>query len=474
VAAENGFTSDFPPEATGEVAKLESASPSTATQDVQDLRALLWSSIDNRESRDLDQVEVCESLDGGRIRLRLGIADVAQFVAKGSAIDKRAAANTTSLYTGVETFPMLPEELSCDLTSLLEAKERLVIVVDLIVDQSGTVTEMHPYRARVVNHAKLTYEAVGMWLTGGAAPEEFGAIQGLADQVRLQDVLAQRLRTQRQAHGALDFETIEATPVTSPNGDVVDLAVTRKNRARDLIEDFMIAANVAMASFLEGRRVPSIRRVVHVPKRWPRIVELAKRYGASLPNEPSSVALAGFLKLRREADPDTFADLSLSVVKLLGAGEYAVERPWEPDGEEGHFGLAVDDYSHTTAPNRRYADLVMQRLVKATLAGEAIPYTADELDTIAAHCTEMENAARKVERTMRKVVAATLLERRVGETFDAIVTGVNESGTFARLMHPPAEGRIVRGEHSLDVGDRVKVKLVEVDVGKGYIDFARL
>ena len=474
IAADNGFISDFAPETRAEVSNLErSAATTTLPKDVRDLRSLLWSSIDNRESRDLDQVEVCEPLDGGKTRLRLGIADVDQYVPKDSAIDRRAAENTTSLYTGVATFPMLPEELSTDLTSLLEAKERLAVVADLVIDESGNVTDMTAYRALVVNRAKLTYEAVGMWLAGGAAPEEVVAIAGLADQVRLQDDLARRLRTRRQERGALDLETIEAQPVTSPNGDVVDITVTRKSRARDLIEDFMIAANVAMASFLEARRVPSIRRVVHVPKRWPRLVELAKRYGATLPDEPSSKALAEFLKDRRAADPDTFADLSLSVVKLLGAGEYTVERPWEPDGEEGHFGLAVDDYSHTTAPNRRYADLVMQRLVKATLDGAPTPYTAEELDAIALHCTQMENAARKVERSMRKVVAATLLRSRVGEMFDAIVTGVNQDGTFARLTHPPAEGRIVRGEHGLDVGDHVPVKLVGVDVEKGYIDFAR-
>jgi exoribonuclease-2 len=474
IAADNGFISDFAPETRAEVSYLErSATTTTLPKDVRDLRSLLWSSIDNRESRDLDQVEVCEPLDGGKTRLRLGIADVDQYVPKDSAIDRRAAENTTSLYTGVATFPMLPEELSTDLTSLLEAKERLAVVADLVIDEAGNVTDMTAYRALVVNRAKLTYEAVGMWLAGGAAPEEVVAIAGLADQVRLQDDLARRLRTRRQERGALDLETIEAQPVTSPNGDVVDITVTRKSRARDLIEDFMIAANVAMASFLEARRVPSIRRVVHVPKRWPRLVELAKRYGATLPDEPSSKALAEFLKDRRAADPDTFADLSLSVVKLLGAGEYTVERPWEPDGEEGHFGLAVDDYSHTTAPNRRYADLVMQRLVKATLDGAPTPYTAEELDAIALHCTQMENAARKVERSMRKVVAATLLRSRVGEMFDAIVTGVNQDGTFARLTHPPAEGRIVRGEHGLDVGDHVPVKLVGVDVEKGYIDFAR-
>ena len=476
IAAENGFVSTFPSDADAEVAAIEkTVAPTALPTDVRDLRSMLWSSIDNRESRDLDQIEFCETAAGGAIRLRLGVADVARLVTKGSAIDRHAAANTTSLYTGVETLPMLPEELSSDLTSLLEGAERLVVVVDLLIDQAGNITETTAYRALVVNRAKLTYESVGMWLTGGgAAPEEVVAMPELGPQVRLQDEFAQRLRARRHERGALDLETIEAQPVTSAGGEIVDLAVTRKNRARDLIEDFMIAANASLAAFLEARRIPSIRRVVHVPKRWPRLVELAKGYGETLPDEPSSIALAAFLDRRRKADPDTFADLSLSVVKLLGSGEYTVERPWGPDGEEGHFGLAVDDYAHTTAPNRRYADLVMQRLVKATLAGESTPYTAEELDGIAEHCTAMESAARKVERSMRKVIAATLLAHRVGEMFDAIVTGVNQSGTFARLTHPPAEGRIVRGEHGLDVGDRVRVKLTEVDVAKGYIDFSRV
>lgn len=478
VAEDNGFVADFSSDVRADIARIESANGENSEQDttrsgdVRDLRSLPWSSIDNRESRDLDQIEFCEPADGGAIRLRLGIADVDHLVSKDSAIDRRAATNTTSLYTGVEIFPMLPEELSTDLTSLLEGVEREVVVVELLVDESGEVTDTSVYRALARNHAKLSYEAVALWLAGGAAPEEITAIDGLAAQIRLQDETARRLRERRYERGALDLETIEARPVTA-NGQVVDIEVARKSRARDLIEDFMIAANVALATFLEERRVPSIRRVVHVPKRWPRLVELASRYGGKLPEEPSSVALAEFLRSRRSKDPDTFADLSLSVVKLLGSGEYTVERPWEPDGEEGHFGLAVDDYSHTTAPNRRYADLVMQRLVKATLAGAPAPYRAEELDAIAARCTAMENAARKVERTMRKVIAASLLEHRVGETFDAIVTGVNQSGTFARLTHPPAEGRVVRGEDGLDVGDHVRVKLVATDVAKGYIDFAR-
>lgn len=474
IAVENGFVSDFSPEVQTEVAHLEHRNGDAVhTADVRDLRTLLWSSIDNRESRDLDQVEYCERLADDSIRLRLGVADVAYLVAKDSAIDMRAAANTTSLYTGVATFPMLPEELSTDLTSLLEAADRLVVVVDLVVDVDGKVRDVNAYRALVANRAKLTYEAIGQWLAGGPAPEELAAIAGLEEQVRLQDEVAKRLRARRHECGALDLETIEARPVTSSGGEVIDIEVTRKNRARDLIEDFMIAANVGVAGFLEARRVPSIRRIVRVPKRWARLVELAKRYDDTLPDAPSSLALSEFLRRRRAADPNSFADISLSVVKLLGSGEYTVERPWEPDGEEGHFGLAVDDYSHTTAPNRRFADLVMQRLVKALLAGTEIPYTADELDAIAERCTAMESAARKVERTMRKVVAATLLQRRVGEMFDAIITGVNQNGTYARLTHPPAEGRVMRGEHGLDVGDRVRVRLIDVDVEKGYIDFAK-
>jgi VacB/RNase II family 3'-5' exoribonuclease len=477
IVSEHGFVSEFAPDVRAEVARIgelhEGDRVSATHDDIHDLRSLPWTSIDNRETRDLDQVEVCEPLDAGVTRLRLGVADVDHLVPKDSAIDRRAAANTTSLYTGVETFSMLPEELSTDLTSLVEGAERLVVVVDLVVDGAGEVTDVSVYRARIVNRAKLAYDSVGMWLAGAASiPEAFAALPGLEAQIRLQDDVARRLRLRRHERGALDLETIEARPVTS-DGDVVDLEVTRKSRARELIEDFMIAANAATAQYLEMRRVPSIRRVVRAPRRWPRIVELAKRNGHTLPDEPSSAALADFLRRRRTANPDAFADLSLSVVKLLGSGEYVVERPWEPDGDEGHFGLALDDYSHTTAPNRRYADLVMQRLVKASVAGAPAPYTATELDAIAERCTVMEDAAGRVEREMRKVVAATLMAHRVGETFDAIVTGVNRGGTFARLIHPPVEGRVMRGEDGMDVGDRVRLELVEVDVAKAYIDFAR-
>jgi ribonuclease R len=489
IARDAGFDPDFPADAEGELAAIAArmthvggvTTPTVATASdpsagTLDLRALLWSSIDNRESRDLDQIEYCEQLENGDVHVRIGIADVDSLVVKSSALDRHAAANTTSVYTGVATFPMLPERLSTDLTSLNEGAERLAVVVDLVVTASGDVRDATAYRALVVNRARLTYEVVGNWLGGmAAAPPEVAALGGLAAQIQLQDRVAQALRARRQDRGALDLETIEAHPVITGDGSVVNLEVTRKSRARELIEDFMIAANVAMAEFLERRQVPSIRRVVHVPKRWPRIVDLAREHGTTLPPAPNAAALAEFLRARRAADPDRFADLSLAVVKLLGPGEYAVERPWASgtEGDEGHFGLAVDDYSHTTAPNRRYADLVMQRLLKATLLGAPVPYAADELDPIAARCTAMENAARKVEREMRKVVAATLLAHRIGESFDAIVTGVSTSGTYARLIHPPAEGRVVRGEHGVDVGDRIRVTLVSTDPRRGFVDFER-
>jgi exoribonuclease-2 len=477
IVGEHGFEATLPDAVEREVAALRPA-PATAP-DVRDLRTLLWSSIDNPESRDLDHVEVAERLAGDAFRVRIGMADGGHLVPKGSAVDAHALRNTTSVYTGAAIFPMLPERLSTDLTSLLEGVERLAVVVDLTVAPTGDVTAAEVYRALVVNHAKLAYDDVSAWLASGGASdgpvrEAASRLTGLADQLRLQNDVASRLREQRHRRGALDLETIEANPVTV-DGRVVDLALVHKSRARDLIEDFMIAANVAMAERLEQRNVPSIRRVVRAPERWPRIVEIAARYGTTLPAKADSLALALFLRARRAADPQHFADLSLSIVKLIGAGEYAVERPWVTgegveDGE-GHFGLAVDDYSHATAPNRRYADLVMQRLLVAMVAGAPAPYTAEELDAIAARCTQMEDEARRVERAMRKVVAATLLAGRIGETFDAIVTGVSSKGVFARLLRPPAEGRIMRGTHGLDVGDRVRVRLTHTNREKGWIDF---
>ncbi len=465
VLVENGFVPDVP-------VGIEQKIPRepTETGQAEDLHHLAWSSIDNLESRDLDQIEYAERLDQGAIRLLIGIADVDAFAPRGSAVDNFAWKNTTSLYTGVRVFPMLPEVLSNDRTSLLEGGKRLVVVTELVVLPDGSLDDRgtRVYPAHVTNHAKLVYERVGAWLEGGGAPPDDARI---ADQLRLQDEAAQRLRRRRHEHGALDFETIEARPVTK-DGRIVDLEVTHKNRARELVEDLMIAANGATARFLETHGSSSIRRVVRAPKRWDRIVVIAHELGHELPATPSATALAGFLEARRAADPTRFADLSLSIVKLLGPGEYALQRASDPD--QGHFGLAVDDYTHSTAPNRRYPDLITQRLLKHVAAGAPPAYTDDELIEIAAHCTERENAGRKVERTLRKIAAAVLLTPRIGETFDAIVTGVSSKGTFARLLRPPAEGRVVTGEHGLDVGDAIRVKLVDTEPMRGFIDFAAI
>lgn len=469
---DNGFAPDLPPDAARQTALLGAAPESAPAADARDLRQLLWSSIDNDDTRDLDQVEVAEALPGGDTRLLIGVADVDALVSRDSPIDRHAAVNTTSVYTGVVTYNMLPERLSTDLTSLKEGVDRATIVIELIVSADGVIRHADAYRALIHNRAKLAYGSVGAWLEGnGAAPTRVAATAGLEAQLRLQDTVAQALRANRTRRGALDLDTIEASPVVR-DGQVVDIELTRKSRARELIEDFMIAANVAMATSLEAKGSPSIRRVVRTPARWPRIVELAATVGETLPATPDSGALAAFLIRRRAADPDHFPDLSLSVVKLLGAGDYVLERPGE--ASPGHFALAVEDYTHSTAPNRRFADLVTQRLLKAALAGAPPPYTDVELTAIADHCTDRENAARKVERLMRKKAAAVLLVGRIGETFDAIVTGASPKGTYVRILSPPVEGRVVRGWQGLDVGDRARVTLVRTDPADGFIDFERV
>jgi exoribonuclease-2 len=464
-AAQEGFEPDFGPDVERELAAL---TPLSFPPDVRDLRQLQWSSIDNVESRDLDQVEYAEPAQAGGIRLLIGIADVDAYVPRDSAVDAHARKNATSLYAGVAIFPMLPEKLSTGLTSLLPDEDRLAIVIDIVVQDDGEVGHGDAYRAVVRNKAKMAYEHVGAWLEQPSNPVD-GVPREMTDQLRLQAEAARRLKAERERAGALEFDTIEARPITK-DGRVVDLAVTRKNRARDLIEDFMIAANIATSKFLERSGSSGIRRVVRRPERWNRIVDLVRQHGGALPPEPDSHALAAFLAQARAKDPLRFPDLSLSIVKLLGRGEYALDLPGKDPG--GHFGLAADDYSHATAPNRRYADLVQQRLVKAVLAKASQPYTNDELASVAAHCTDREDAAQKVERHMRKVAAAELLGHRIGQTFDAIVTGVTPKGTFVRLLHPPAEGRVVHNEHGMDVGDRVRVKLVHVDPTRGFIDFA--
>ena len=467
----NGFDPVFPPEVMRQVGSLDDPSDDALPAGTRDMRALPWSSIDNRSSRDLDQIEASERLPDGTIRVRIGIADVESLVALGSAADEHAMANTTSVYTGVAVFPMLPERLSTDLTSLNEGEDRLAVVIEFDVATDGQLGSASVYRALVHNRAKLTYESVGGWLEGsGPAPEAIRGWPALGEQVRMQDEAAQRLRKARALAGSLDFESIEASPVVV-NGKVVDLAVARRNRARDLIEDFMVAANRSVAVFLLENNVPSIRRVVREPKRWDRIVALAAETGDTLPGTPDNRALGEFLSRRREADPEHFADLSLSVVKLLGPGEYVLERRLGDRRMAGHFGLAVADYVHSTAPNRRFADLVTQRLLRFVARGGARPYTDDELVAIAARCTERGEAARKVERTMRKIAGASMLADRVGESFAAVITASSPKGTYARLISPPVEGRVVGGGAGLDVGDTVRLTLKVADAVKGYIDF---
>ena len=469
---ENGFEPDDPPGVAQQLSDLERRPPVVAPgPGVRDLRRLCWSSIDNDTSRDLDQLEVAERLADGTTRVLVAIADVDAFVPKDSPIDRHAATQTTTVYTGVRNFPMLPEALSTAATSLQEAADKLAIVIEFVVGAAGRLQASDVSRAVVRSTAQLTYNAVGAWLEGrGPAPPKVAASPELQQQLRLQDGAAQALRDERYRHGALNIETIETRPVLL-NDQVVGVERQQKNRATELIEDFMIASNEAVARLLETRRVSSIRRVVKTPKRWDRIVALAATLGGRLPSGPDSKALNEFLIARKAADPDHFADLSLAVIKLMGPGEYVLERPGDP--EQGHFGLAVQDYTHSTAPNRRFADLVTQRLVKALLATRPAPYTDSELDAAATTCTLKEDAARKVERAMSKRIAAVALSGRLGEVFDAIVTGASPKGTFVRVLQPHVEGLLAHGAQGVDVGDKLRVRLVRTDVEHGFIDFAR-
>jgi len=440
--------------------------------EITDLRELQWASIDNDDSRDLDQLTVARNSGHDAVTILVAIADVDALVKKDSAIDGHAWTNTTSVYTPAGVFPMLPEKLSTDLTSLGESDDRLAVVTEMSISRDGEVLGSKIYRALVRNHAKLAYDGVGAWLEGsGLAPDKVSRVPGLDEQLRLQDGVAQALRRQRTARGALRLESLEVRAVFD-EGTLADLRPDQKNRAKELIEDFMIAANGVVARYLDLKKIPSLRRVLSVPKRWDRIVALAAESGYRLPSRPDAVALDAFLAERRQADPARFPDVSLSVVKLLGSGEYALEIPGEP--AEGHFGLAVHDYAHSTAPNRRFPDLVAQRLVKAALRDQPSPYSNDELSTLARHCTEQEDNAAKVERQVGKSAAAMLLASRIGARFDAIVTGASDKGTWVRITGPTTEGRVVRGFEGLDVGDRVRVQLVRTDARRGFIDFAAI
>ncbi|HTL59576.1 MAG TPA: RNB domain-containing ribonuclease [Candidatus Limnocylindrales bacterium] len=467
---EAGFHPDFPREVLQEAESLQQAAAASAPSG-RDLRELLWSSVDNDTSRDLDQVEYVEALPDGAVRLLIGIADVEWAAAQGSLLDRRAAAEATSVYTGVAIFPMLPAELSTGLTSLLDAQDRSSMIIELRVQDSGEVIAQDVYPGLVRNRAKLAYSSTGAWLEGrGPLPPAAAAVPGMEAQLRLQKATSEKLRALRKQHGALTFGSIEATPVLAGD-EVKGLEVRRHNAAEDIIESFMVAANVGMARYLREKGCLSLRRVVKTPRRWDRIQAIAAQFGSNLPATPDPRALCQFLEQRQAADPEHFPDLSISIVKLLGPGEYIVETPGAE--HEGHFGLAVNDYTHSTAPNRRYADLVTQRLLKASAGGRPGPYSESELSGIAVHCTEREDAARKVERLMHKVVAASLLSGRIGEVFDGIITGASPKGTYVRLLTFPAEGRVVQGAQGLDVGDKVRVRLSGVNVAHGFIDLAR-
>ncbi len=471
---EHGFSPDFPDGVDTELAAIQAHSglPSAGGSfgEFQDLRSLLWSSIDNDTSKDLDQIEWAEQLQDGCIRVLVGVADVDSRVGKGTVIDSHARSETTSVYTGVKVFPMLPPELSEGMTSLNEDEERAAIVIEFKVDADGNASDGKAYRALVRNRAQLAYNSVGAWLEGkGPAPAKVAASTALAAQLKLQDKAAKSMHGSRYQHGALDLETVEMRPVTLGD-DIVDLARMEKNRATSLIEEFMVAANGVMARTFEDRKVASIRRVVRTPKRWDRIVEVAAGLGTTLPAVPDSKALNEFLLTQRAKDPDRFPDLSLAVIKLMGPGEYVLVK--SNDSAPGHFGLAVQDYTHSTAPNRRFPDMVAQRILKALLANGSQTYSEEDLNAIAQRCTEMENAARKVEREISKRIAAVVLHSRIGQVFRGVVTGVNQYGTFVRAFEPHVEGMLVQGGHGLDVGDRVQVKLIATDPQRGFIDFA--
>jgi VacB/RNase II family 3'-5' exoribonuclease len=471
VMLERGLLPDFSNNAITELGQIYEA-VTNIEESTRDLRNIIWSSIDNDDSRDLDQLTFAEAMPDGAIKLFVAIADVEALVKKSSALDDHAKYNTTSVYTAAQIFPMLPERLSTDLTSLNLKSDRLAVIIEMVIADDGSIQKSDVYRATVCNHAKLAYNSVGRWLEGsGPLPQEIGRVKGLEENLRLQNLAARNLKLLRHKHGALDLETIEARPVFE--GDLIkDLEAETKNAAKSIIEDFMIAANGVTARYLADKKLPSLRRIVRTPNRWDRIVELALEQSYTLPEKPDSKALDDFLISAKSADPLRFPDLSLTVIKLLGSGEYVVELPGESSA--GHFGLAVKDYAHSTAPNRRYPDLITQRLLKAAMADGSMPYTADELETLARHCTEKEDAAKKVERQVQKSAAALVLEPRIHQKFDAIVTGASAKGTWVRLLHPPIEGRLVSGFENVDVGHRLRVQLLLTDVERGYIDFKKV
>ncbi len=467
---ERGLTPEFSGDVVRQLGTIQGPSEEAGAT-IQDLTALLWCSIDNDDSRDLDQLTVSETQPDGSVRILVAIADVDTLVRKDTPIDGHARGNTTSVYTSARIFPMLPEKLSTDFTSMNPQVVRLAMVTTMHIKPDGSVGHAELQRARVHNKAKLDYDTVSDWIDGKAPlPAAAAAVKGMEQQLRVQDSVAQQMRALRREHGALEFQTFQPKAVF--DGDrVVEIRQQVQNRARQIIEEFMIATNGATALYLAGKRRASVRRVVRSPERWARIVEVAAEYGEKLPPDPDALALEHFLVKQRQRDPLRFPDLSLVIIKLMGAGEYVVEVPGGP--KIGHFGLAVRDYSHSTAPNRRYPDLITQRLLKAAITGAPAPYSHAELAALATHCSQQEDAANKVERQMRKSEAALLLQSRVGQTFDGVVTGVAKGNTWVRIFAPPAEG-MLRTRQSLRVGQKVRVRLDSTNVERGFIDFDHL
>jgi ribonuclease R len=466
-----GLEPDFPETVLDELKSITNQAnykPKTA----KDLRDKLWCSIDNADSLDLDQLSYAEALPENKVRLLIAIADVDALVVANSDIDIHANKNTTSIYTVAQLYPMLPEKLSTDLTSLRFGVDRCAVVVEMIIGDDGAVEKSDVYHATVYNRAKLEYGSLAAWLEGtGPIPLEVANVEGLAENIKLQDRVAQKMKELRHEHGALELETYQAKAIF--DGDALrEMTIDLKNRAKDLIEDFMIASNSSTARYLEGKNFPSLRRVVRVPKQWDRIVELASDHGFVLPTNADSKSLSEFLKFVKQKDPDHFEDMSLSVLKLLGSGEYVVDTPGSTT--EGHFGLAVKDYTHSTAPNRRYPDLVTQRLLKSAILGNPVPYSVEQLEQIAHHCTITEDDVRKIERLVEKSANAMLMETRIGEEFDAIVSGASDRGTWIRIYHPHIEGKLVDGFNGLKVGDKLKARLKYVNSELGFIDFERV
>ena len=469
---EHGLVPDFPKAVLAELDTIQDPMTSPEATGLVDSRNVLWCSLDNEDSRDLDQLTAAEALENGNVRILIAIADVDAVVKKHSAIDLHAQQNTTSVYTAPEVFSMLPEKLSTDITSLNFGSDRMAVVVAMEIADDGSVLNPLFYRARVRNNARLSYNSVAAWLDGrGPMPNEIAAVKGMEENLRLQDSTAKKMRLLRYMHGALVLDTIEAKPIFSSD-TLMDIVPDASNRAKEMIEDFMIAANSVTAKYLTSMNYVSIRRVVSSPKRWDRIVSLAAILGTVLPAQPNSIALENFLVSSQKKDPHRFPDVSLSVIKLLGSGEYVVQIPGSP--VEGHFGLAVKNYTHSTAPNRRYPDLITQRILKAAIAGIPSPYSIEELKALAQRCNTAEDTVNKVERQLVKSAAAILLEPRIGEQFDAIVTGAADKGTWVRITNPPLEGRLSSGYVGLDVGDTLRVQLTSTDFERGFIDFKRV